>query len=92
MKKILFFYGNGCPDCTRVSPWMKRLEAEEIVTFERLGVWNEPENEARKQQYDDLFIQAYGRATIVPAFVDPNQQRVLCDPKTPEELKEWIQG
>ena len=73
---------------------MKRLEveAEEIVTFKHIEVWNEPENETRKQKFDDLFIKAYGRATIVPAFVDPEQQRVLCDPKTPAELKAWCEA
>lgn len=92
MKKILFFYGNGCPDCARAAPWVERLEAEGSKVFETLEVWGAPENEARKQEYDDLFTEAYGRATIVPAFVDTEQQRVLCNPKTFEEFKAWCEG
>ena len=90
MRKILFFYGRGCPDCARCAPWVDRLEAEEDMAFERLEVWNNQANEARKQEYADLFTKAYGRATIVPAFVDTNRRRVLCDPKTLDALKDWL--
>ena len=89
MKKILYFYGQGCPDCARVMSWVERLGSEDDLSFECLEVWNDAENEGRKQEYADLFTEAYGRATIVPAFVDVENQRVLCNPGTFDELKEW---
>lgn len=90
MASILFFYGDGCPDCARVAPWVDRLEAEGDMACECLEVWNNPANEARKQEYSDLFTARYGRATIVPAFVDTKRRQVLCDPKTFDELKNWL--
>ena len=90
MKSLLYFYGDGCPDCLRVRPWVDRLEKDEGVEFARYEVWNNPENEARKAEHADLFIRSYGRATIVPAFVDVQRKRVLCNPQTFDELKAWV--
>lgn len=90
MKTYLYFYGAGCPDCARVSPWVSKLEGDEDYSFEWLEVWDRPENEARKAEYANLFTEEYGRATIVPAFVDVEAQRVLCDPRTSEELETWL--
>jgi len=90
VKKLLYFYGEGCPDCARVARWADHLEADGKAAFDRFEVWNDADNEARKAEYADLFTAAYGRATIVPAFVDVEGKRALCDPKTPEELNAWV--
>lgn len=90
MKKLLYFYGEGCPDCRRVSPWVDRIEADGQVACECFEVWNSPENEARKKEYSAWFTSAYGRDTIVPALVDAAGERVLCDPRTFDELREWV--
>ena len=96
-KKITCFYGNGCPFCEAITPAVEKL-ASGGIEFERLEVWkgNKQEkiyNEANQARMDALkrhYDADCSGYMIVPSFYDAEQDRLICNPGSYENLKEWV--
>ena len=89
MKRIIMFYGKTCIDNTRIMSWIEKLERNGFK-FEKLETWKNEEGAKRVREYSDLMIKGCGRDTIVPSFIDG--KRVLCNPRSFEELEKWVNG
>ncbi len=86
MRKIILFYGEECPDCTRVMPWLDQLGVE----IEKYEVWHNDENRKLREEYKELIETGCSSYDRVPSFIDVEKKRSICEPRTIEELKEWL--
>ncbi len=85
MNKLLYFYGEDCPDCIRMQARLDRLENEEGIIITRLEVWNNKENDELCMKYDD------GACGGIPFFYNTKTGKSLCGEVTYKELKIWAQ-
>ncbi|MEK7567000.1 MAG: hypothetical protein AAB527_02615 [Patescibacteria group bacterium] len=100
MKKLIYFHGNGCPFCAAIEPAVEKLEKEGGVEFERLEVWKggktekeyNKENQARMDSLKHHYDANCSGYMIVPSFYDAESDRLICNPGSYENLKEWIFG
>ena len=90
MKKIVEFYGIECSDCVLADPMVTRLEKEEDVEVEKLEVWHSEENKKKMETLKSLFDKECKGDYSVPAFYDPDEERLLCEPMNYEELRSWV--
>jgi len=89
-KTIVEFYGQECPYCVEIIPEVDRLEKEEDVEVERVEVWHNEENHKRMESLKRLYDQECEGNFVVPSFYDQETNRLICDPKTYENLKSWV--
>ncbi len=97
VKKLTYFYGNGCPFCEAIEPAVEKL-ASEGVEFEKLEVWEGTKhekiyNETNQARMDSLKRHYDANCSgnmIVPSFYDAKLDRLICNPGSYENLKEWI--
>lgn len=97
MKKIIYFYGNGCPFCAAIEPAVEKLSSEG-VEFKRLEVWkgNKQEktyneaNQARMNSLKHHYDANCSGFMIVPSFYDAESDRLICNPGSYEKLMGWI--
>ena len=97
-RKIIYFYGNGCPFCATIESAVGKLEEEDDVQFERLEVWRggrtereyNKENQNRMETLKHHYEQNCGGNMIVPSFYDTEGDRLICNPGSYENLKSWI--
>lgn len=86
---IVLFYGETCPYCRAIAPAVTRLEREEGIAFERLEVWGHPKNAAKMEALRTLYEKECGGNMVVPSFYDLATDRLLCNPGSYADLKEW---
>ena len=89
-KKIIEFYGGGCPDCTLISPAVDRLEKEEAIEVEKLEVWSNEQNKKKMEGLKELYLTECKDNFAVPSFYDPESHRLLCQPLSYAILKAWV--
>ena len=89
-KRIDFFYGRECPSCLAVIPIVKRLIVEEGVEIVKREAWHDAENHQRMEDMRDLYKEHCGGNFVVPSFYDAERKRLICDPVSYEELKDWV--
>jgi hypothetical protein len=85
-KNLIFFYGDGCSHCEAMESVCVKLESDTGVSFERVEVYNNPENEEKLKSLDD------GSCGGVPFFANTNTGKNLCGEVTYEELKDLSMG
>ena len=89
-KSIEFFYGRECPDCLAIIPAVKRLIAEDGVEITKREVWHDEENQQRMKGIEELYKKHCEGNFVVPSFYDAEKERLLCDPKVYEYLRDWV--
>jgi len=90
MKSIEFFYGLECSGCSDIIPAVKRLIAEDGVEVVKREVWHNAENHQRMQGIRKLYEEYCGGNFVVPSFYDAKSERLICNPGSYENLKEWV--
>ena len=90
MKKIIEFYGEGCPDCIVIAPAVEKLKKEEEIELKELEVWNNEENSKKMEGLKYLYDKECNGNFVVPSFYDAEGDRLLCEPRTYEELHSWV--
>lgn len=83
---LLEFYGEGCPHCVLMKPLVERLEKEEGVKVGQFEVWENEENAAKKDEYDE------GDCGGVPFFINTDSGAKICGSVDYEALKGWAEG
>lgn len=86
--KLILFYGRGCPDCTKAMPWIKELNLD----VEEYEVWHNEDNVKKREEYRDIIMKFCKDIDYVPCFVDVKNKRAICEPRSKEQLKEWIEN
>ena len=89
-KCIEFFYGRECPDCLAIIPAVKRLIAEDGVEITKREVWPDAENHQRMENIKELYEKNCEGNFVVPSFYDKESDRLICNPDSYENLKQWI--
>lgn len=89
-KKIVEFYGQECPYCIAIDSAVEKLEQEEDVEFESLEVWHNEENRRKMASLRKLYDQNCNGNFVVPSFYDPQTNRLIGNPGSYENLKQWI--
>ncbi len=84
---LLYFYGDECADCIRMTPRIERLLKETGIELMRYEVWHNKENDELCMKYD-----AAGDCGGVPFFINTHSGETLCGEVTYKELKEWAGG
>lgn len=89
-KKIIEFFGATCPYSAAIAPVVAQLAAEGGVVFEQLEVWRNDENMKKMEALRPLYDAHCGGNMIVPSFYDAEKKRLLCNPASYDDLKQWI--
>jgi len=79
--KLILFYGDGCIECKKMEPIVKRLEKELKVKFVRKEIWHHPLNAK--------LMVSYGCKTL-PMFLNQENGEFVCGPTTYNKLKAWL--
>ena len=83
---LLEFYGKECGHCVNMDPFVRKLEKDEGIKFERFEVWYHPENAKKMEKYDR------GRCGGVPFYINTDTDRFICGEDSYEALKKLAQG
>lgn len=89
-KTIEFFFGRECPYCVAIIPAVKRLAVEDGVGIIKREVWHNAENHQRMRSLGELYAKYCGGNFVVPSFYDKEGERLICNPGSYENLKEWV--
>ena len=89
-KSIEFFYGRECPYCLAIIPAVKRLIAEDGIEITKREVWHDEENHQRMESIKELYDKHCEGNFVVPSFYDAKSERLICNPGSYENLKEWV--
>lgn len=92
LNNIIEFYGETCPHCISMKPVVKKIEEEKGVEINKLEVWNNEQNKAIMQKYDQIIGEACGGFAAVPAFVNTQTNQALCGAHEPEDIINLIGG
>ncbi len=76
---LLHFYGEECPHCIRIKPFVERLR-KDGVKLETHEVWHHPDNLEKMKELDK------GRCGAIPYFIDTETGKYTCGETTYEEL------
>lgn len=90
MKKIILFWGDGCPDCAKVMPWLDKLSKEFNIEFDMKEVWNDESNVKEREKYREIILEFCKDIDYVPCFVDIDKSKAICEPGSIEEMKDWL--
>jgi thiol-disulfide isomerase/thioredoxin len=77
------FYGQECPHCHAMKPWIEKLEKEEGVKVEKYEVWHSEENLAKMRPL------AEGRCMGVPFYFNTETKEFICGEADYDTLKKW---
>ncbi len=89
-RQYILFYGGRCPFSLAVMPMIDWLEKMLPVDFDRREVWDNEDNERLRDEYKEELVEACGRKTIVPALVDVQARRAICNPDSYVDLNRWV--
>ncbi len=80
-----FFYGDGCPHCHDVMPFVDKL-IEEGEKIEKLETWKNEENAKKLEEIDN------GKCGGVPFFYNEESKAFICGSTTEENIRKWAAG
>ena len=89
-RRIIEFYGQGCPDYVAIVPEIEKLEKEEDVEIEKLEVWHNEENHNRMENLKRLYDQECDGKFEVPSYYEEETERMICNPRSYENIKKWL--
>jgi thiol-disulfide isomerase/thioredoxin len=89
---IIEFYGETCPHCLAMKPIVEKLEKDLDIEITKLEVWNNTDNQATMQKYEDIIGEACGGFAGVPAFVNTKTGQALCGAHDAADITNLING
>jgi len=90
MKKYVMFFGQECPHCKMMLPFVEKIERETGVSIERLEVWHETKNADLMRSLKDVILPKCGGQLRIPTFLNTETNDVICGEVGYEALKEWV--
>jgi thiol-disulfide isomerase/thioredoxin len=82
---LYFFYGQECPHCHEVMPYVDAL-IEEGVKIEKLETWHNEENAKLADEKDG------GKCGGVPFFLNEKSGELICGSTSEKNIRRWAQG
>ena len=83
---LLEFYGEDCPHCIKMKPFIEKLEKEEGLKFDKYEIWHNEENSRKMDEYD------VGLCGGVPFFYNTENKTFVCGSTDYESFKKWALG
>lgn len=84
---LLHFYGEECPHCKAMHPFLDKIEKETGAKIERLEVWHNEDNMKYLEKMDKE-----NECGGVPYFINTDSGGTICGEASYEELKDWATG
>jgi thiol-disulfide isomerase/thioredoxin len=88
---LVEFYGEECPHCQNMKPIVAQVEEETGVTFIKLEVWHNAENNKVFQSYSAT-ISAKCGGLGVPTFYNLRTGEAICGETSKETLTAFIEA
>lgn len=82
---LYFFYGEECPHCHTVMPFVDKL-IEEGVVIQKLETWHNAANASLFKEKDN------GRCGGVPFFFHEESGVSICGETSEKEIRQWAKA
>ncbi|MFA6407321.1 MAG: thioredoxin family protein [Candidatus Paceibacterota bacterium] len=83
---LLMFYGQECPHCETMKPFVEKIELDNHLTIERLEVWHDIANQQLMKEYDTEHCEG------VPFFYNTRSKKSICGETDFQSLEDWAIG
>lgn len=83
---LIEFYGEECPHCAKIAPFLARLEKESGVKIERKEVWHNEANMNEMREKDTAMCGG------VPFLINTETGASICGEADYDTLKKWAGG